>query len=122
MKTAIAKKDFVFPENIRQLFGDNGLKSIRRIASLSNFNIDDINIASSAIKDSLSKFLMQTPIGLKQMSAVACFSEAINSIIMWSHYTQNHEGFALEYDFNVLTEVMRTHSYVFPVIYGNIRM
>lgn len=31
---------------------------------------------------------------------VACFSETNKSILMWSHYAENHTGFCIEYDFN----------------------
>lgn len=30
---------------------------------------------------------------------IACFSEKVDSILMWGHYASNHTGFALEYDF-----------------------
>ena len=33
---------------------------------------------------------------------VACFSETNRSILMWSHYAHNHQGFCIEYDFNHL--------------------
>jgi len=36
---------------------------------------------------------------LKQSSLVGCLSENINSVLMWSHYAQNHQGFALNYNF-----------------------
>lgn len=29
---------------------------------------------------------------------IACFSEKKNSMLMWSHYADNHRGFVLEYD------------------------
>lgn len=31
---------------------------------------------------------------------IACFSENIESTVMWSHYSKNHEGICLEYDTN----------------------
>lgn len=36
---------------------------------------------------------------LKQSSYVGCLSETVESILMWSHYANNHTGFALCYDF-----------------------
>lgn len=63
--------------------------------------------------DKCSRFLMD-------VSRVACFSEQINSILMWSHYASNHTGFALGYDF---TDEYNTHALnsLFPVIYSNKR-
>ena len=48
---------------------------------------------------------------------VACFSETNRSILMWSHYAKNHQGFCIEYDFNQL-EYKR---YLKPVRYVNER-
>jgi hypothetical protein len=35
----------------------------------------------------------------KTQPKIACFSENIESTLMWAHYASSHEGFALEYDF-----------------------
>lgn len=45
------------------------------------------------------------PQWLQQNSITASFSEDVNSILMWSHYAENHKGFAVEYD---------PHPYLFP--------
>lgn len=68
---------------------------------------------------------------LKQASLVACLSESIDSILMWSHYSSNHTGFALNYDFNELyktgTEIDNAKGSfffdkkLFPVIYTDKR-
>lgn len=34
----------------------------------------------------------------KEKLKVACFSEEKDSILMWSHYADNHKGFCIEYD------------------------
>jgi hypothetical protein len=36
---------------------------------------------------------------MKQSSLVGCLSEDFESILMWSHYADNHRGFVLNYDF-----------------------
>ena len=36
---------------------------------------------------------------VKRNAYIACLSETINSVTMWSHYANNHKGFALEYDY-----------------------
>ncbi|EQK42905.1 hypothetical protein C672_1849 [[Clostridium] bifermentans ATCC 638] len=49
---------------------------------------------------------------------VACFSEVNDSILMWSHYSNNHEGFCIEYDFkNVDTPIYM--DLIRPVIYDD---
>jgi len=65
---------------------------------------------------------------VKQASYVACFSEDIKSTLMWSHYSDNHKGFAVEYDFksmhgreSFIEESFFIDQKIFPVIYSNNR-
>lgn len=68
---------------------------------------------------------------LKQSSYVGCLSGKIDSILMWSHYAQNHEGFALCYDFKSRYAIdVGSHKYIgsefidkklFPVRYSKER-
>ena len=37
---------------------------------------------------------------LQKSTVVICFGESIESPIMWSHYGDNHKGFAIEYEFD----------------------
>ena len=46
----------------------------------------------------------------KHEMLVGCFSEINNSILMWSHYANNHKGFCVEYDFYSMPPLL-------PVIY-----
>lgn len=48
---------------------------------------------------------------------VCCFSEVYNSILMWSHYGENHKGYCLEYDFKELDDEQLLKNFIFPVIY-----
>ena len=50
---------------------------------------------------------------------ISCFSETNKSILMWSHYAENHEGFCVEYDFKELGANDPVTRYIFPVIYSN---
>ncbi len=68
---------------------------------------------------------------LKQSSLVACFSENIDSILMWSHYSANHTGFAVNYDFKNLYTIdvglekkgsEFLDKKLFPVIYSDERL
>ncbi|MCL1665117.1 DUF2971 domain-containing protein [Elizabethkingia ursingii] len=53
-------------------------------------------IIHSKIIDSI---INESLLSLKQSSLVACLSENFESILMWSHYADNHRGFVLNYDF-----------------------
>lgn len=65
----------------------------------------------------------------KTYPKIACFSENIESTLMWSHYADSHKGFALEYDFTkeqkclVCTNPCEDFVYIslYPVIYTNTR-
>lgn len=52
---------------------------------------------------------------LRHTRYIACFCESVSEYRMWDEYTNNHEGFALEYDF---TETTPKGCAMFPVIYG----
>jgi len=61
---------------------------------------------------------------------IACYSENIESTLMWAHYANQHKGFALEYDFTkeqskclVCENPCRdkAHTNLYPVIYSNKR-
>lgn len=48
--------------------------------------------------NNIELFLNQVTSSIQKSSSVACFSEDIESVLMWSHYADSHKGFALEYD------------------------
>ena len=57
----------------------------------------------------------------KRYSTIACFSENVDSILMWSHYADSHKGFALEYDFRPTLERPIKNVGLFPVVYSEER-
>ncbi len=64
---------------------------IEEIQQLVENNIDFIDNLYKASKELAFKYLKTVP-------KIACFSEDIESILMWSHYADSHKGFALEYN------------------------
>lgn len=68
---------------------------------------------------------------IKESSLMACFSESITSTLMWAHYSSDHKGFALNYDFKSMYLVdngigrpkasLFIKNKLFPVIYTNKR-
>lgn len=62
-------------------------------------------------------------IQLRNAVTYACFSEKVDSITMWSHYTNYHEGYALGYSNDILSfEQMNMFKCgLFPVIYSESR-
>ncbi len=46
---------------------------------------------------------------------LTCFSETVDSILMWSHYADSHKGFCIEYDTEKIDREYKR--FLFPVIY-----
>jgi hypothetical protein len=59
--------------------------------------------------------------GIRNSSFIACFAEDVSSILMWSHYTDCHKGFVLQYDFRDLLMSLKGEGFPFPVIYHDQR-
>lgn len=57
----------------------------------------------------------------QRFSSVLCFSEKIDSILMWSHYSCNHTGFALGYDLRSLLLPNDNNLGLYPVVYSEKR-
>lgn len=55
---------------------------------------------------------------LKEKIYVACLSETNESILMWSHYANNHKGFCIEYNFKELEINNPITRFIFPVLYS----
>lgn len=64
---------------------------IEEIQEVVNNNKDFIDNLYQASKEIAFRYLKTVP-------KIACFSEDIESILMWSHYADSHKGFALEYN------------------------
>nr|WP_312983761.1 DUF2971 domain-containing protein [Clostridioides sp.] len=60
-------------------------------------------------------------INLKNSYGIASFSENNNSILMWSHYANNHSGLCFEYDSLELDPFVNTKGRInlIPVSYDN---
>lgn len=56
---------------------------------------------------------------IKQGYKICSFSERVNSMLMWSHYSENHTGFVMEYDFPELGVSDVRSRCIWPVLYDN---
>ncbi len=52
---------------------------------------------------------------------ISSFSEDHQSLLMWGHYANNHEGFCIEYDLSSMDDNENLKKYLFPVNYNNER-
>lgn len=59
------------------------------------------------------------PLLIQHLSISACFSESISSLLMWSHYSDCHKGFALGYDLTSFLSPNTEGLMIFPVVYND---
>lgn len=57
---------------------------------------------------------------VRNTTAISCFSEKCDSILMWSHYAKNHTGFCVEYE--LLEFVNKIKFTPIPIIYDEQKM
>ena len=121
-KQILETKDFEFPPSVIQFFGRNNLTGLKKqVISCNGINPLTLALFSVVMENILKEILLKMGDTLKVVSTIACLSESIDSVIMWSHYAQNHEGFALEYDLRFLLEQGEMNCCILPVIYDNNR-
>lgn len=82
----------------------NNKKKLREISKEIEQEIREINADVSKLKEN---FL------------VSCFSEDYKSILMWSHYAEEHTGFCVKYDFKSLGYNNHLTRFLYPIIYSN---
>ena len=113
-----------YPQPVDNQITEEYKKSNQEIAEqiIQNGSIPDFNEASLKNLE-LQVFLaiQIIPLVMQHMSTSACFSEDVNSILMWSHYSDLHKGFALGYDLSPYLFPNKYNLGLFPVIYNNQR-
>lgn len=112
-----------FPDSMKQSNPDVDFDNVKK--ELLRF---DISSNSERIEDYKKRIISSIdfyyPIMAemnKRFVSIACFSEDIQSIAMWSHYAHSHQGFALEYNFRKTFEKGIANCGIFPVIYDDER-
>lgn len=97
------KESNEMPTPLKLLYGEElsqQLKEVLQNASdqdLDNYEAS-FNLSREVFDSNIEAVLNNAVIYFKQQAHVACFSETIKSVTMWSHYAKSHTGFALEYD------------------------
>ena len=113
------------PDVVKQILPKDWADFLRRVL----LSIDDINVMKDKIDQSRQQMInnIETYFPIltemaKRYSTIACFSESVNSILMWSHYANSHQGFTLEYDFRPTFEKPIKDVGIYPVIYNDERL
>lgn len=126
-----------FPEQFNVIYDNALLQNVKKsIEDASDEMIEqyeeDIACLKGSLRELVDKKTNEAAQMVKQLAFIACFSESINSVTMWSHYANSHTGFALEYDtrtFQLKCQSCDKHKQcnkalvcnLYPIIYQNQR-
>lgn len=114
-----------FPDNVRQSVSDEMINSFRSnilsIQDMSNIK-DNLDECRNRVLSSIEIMFPILAESSKRFSTIACFCENIQSVTMWSHYANYHQGFALEYDLRPTLSHGINNVGIFPVIYEDERI
>lgn len=95
-------------EKNRILYSDDIERAMKMVLQAHGGKLSDswINILESGLSGCSNK--------IKDAVRVVCLSEVYDSMLMWSHYAQNHTGYCIEYDFE---EDDMFYKHLYPVVY-----
>lgn len=109
---------------INHLVDKNEMASMRQLATdaLEKGMIKPIAAEQmNVLKLMMEFYIVLLPQVVQRFSTVVCFSERVDSILMWSHYADNHKGFALGYDLRPYLQLNSDNLGLFPVVYSEKR-
>lgn len=91
------------------------IKNIMSNQNTSDYIKSNINDICGNIQFSINDF--------NNRVRVSCYSEIDNSILMWSHYAQNHKGFCAEYGYSDISQLEGVRNdglmLIVPIAYKN---
>lgn len=100
---------------LQELFGDS-------IANeLLNKTKDVQNQAIDNLRPEFDKIVKNGTEEIQEGLFVSCFSELsnLNSILMWSHYSNQHQGFCVEYDYREINRLRIKDNTIIPILYSD---
>lgn len=107
----VVDKNTVLDDALNTLKLTNNEDTYRRIK-------EEIEKNKSKVLNTLDTMMSESVINecnsYRNKTWVTCFSEVYDSILMWSHYADNHTGFCIEYDFS---KAFQNISILSPVLY-----
>jgi len=100
---------------------DNSIETANKIFAQKDATISQEDVEKQC-DESIEKMLTEVNANERfkpkiDNAIVSCFSERNDLMLMWSHYTDSHKGFCLEYNFKSLPVDHETTKQIFPVIY-----
>ena len=123
---AFFKQGNDYPDEVKQLLPRDVIEAIKNSLMLVPDDDDSVKQYIEASRDQMLSLIdLYFPIlaeSSKRFQTIACFCESIESVIMWSHYAQNHQGFALEYNLRDTLAHPITNVGIYPMIYNEERL
>ena len=72
---------------------------------------------AASYRELTSAFIQSISKDIQTKYQICCFTERIESVAMWAHYTDGHKGFAIEFDTEALTRAGESDM-IWPVYYS----
>ena len=113
------------PEGVKQVLPEAMLNAFReKLLALEGFSEYEPRIGETrrTIISLMKEWFPVLAEASQRYCRVACFSESVDSILMWSHYADFHKGFVLEYDFRRTLKNPIENVLIAPVIYDEERL
>jgi len=115
-----------FPDEAKQLLPQEVIDALKNSLTLVPDDDDSVKQYIEAGKNQMlsliDRYFPLLAETSKRFQTIACFCESIESVVMWSHYAQNHQGFALEYNLRDTFARPIKNVGIFPVIYNEERL
>jgi len=113
-----------FPDKIKRMYTNDYIDSFK-----SQILACDVNSMGDIVENYKNQMLLSIDFWFplmaqvsKRFVTIACFCETVQSIVMWSHYANSHQGFALEYSFRPTLSKGIENCGIYPVIYDDERV
>lgn len=114
------------PSRFEPLIGESNESYTRRVvASYRDFVPGNSPIFDSALPrlsaalPSIAEEAKQKATMFRGLTKACSFTERNDSILMWSHYAGNHQGFCVEYDLSAIPEGHTFRRTLHPIVYSN---
>lgn len=96
------------------------LEKLKIIAKNTGQNTAEIDEKIIKFKETMEIIVDELREKINSAFTVTCFSKNPDNILMWSHYSNKHKGFCVEYDLKKMKSV-DARLMLFPVLYSNKR-
>lgn len=107
--------DFCIDREVYEKYYTNEIRKVNRsddlVENLIHNMINDVRIKNETSEE----YLRMQFKDMKHLYRIASFTEIKDSTLMWSHYSDSHKGFCVEYDFSILNEKQK--QCILPIYY-----